>query len=313
MRRGGFTLIELLVVIAIIAILIGLLVPAVQKVRESATRTQCNNNLHQIGVGLHNYHSVYKKFPPGVVSSGDRWYPYWSWMALMLPYFEQDSLWKQADNWAHDTTSNGGWNYWPWGNFWSSPQTPGNPAMAQTVPMLFCPGDVRSETTITGTQAGMYPTSNVAFCGYMGVAGSGDGTETPSNGMLAYNYKVRLSEVTDGTSNTLFVGERPPSSDLYYGWWFAGAGYNMGVGDVVMGARATGYAASLGCPSTSVGFQPGSPSTFCDQSHFWSFHPGGGNWLVADGSVRFFSYGANAILPQMATRNGGETVNAEAY
>ena len=113
------------------------------------------------------------------------------------------------------------------------------------------------------------------------------------------------------------VGERPPSNDLYYGWWFAGAGHdNSGSGDVVMGAREWGYASDIGCPLSKVGFQPGDLRTFCDQAHFWSLHSGGGNFLRGDASVVFWPYSADSnptsnAAPRSAffaacTMNGGE-------
>ncbi len=121
-------------------------------------------------------------------------------------------------------------------------------------------------------------------------------------------------QITDGTSNTILVGERPPSVDLIYGWWFAGAGWDgSGVGDVVLGAREYGYASAMGCSAAYVGLQPGTIQNPCDQVHFWSMHTSGANFLMADGSARFVKYGGNTILPQMATIAGGEAVDATQF
>src|SRR5205823_2814751 len=134
---------------------------------------------------------------------------------------------------------------------------------------------------------------NVAFTSYLGVGSRGDsdfnGPTTGIGGGIFYSQSMtRIADITDGTSNTLMIGERPPSQDLYYGWWFAGAGYDgSGEGDVTLGANALNYAGAIGCGSANVGFQDGKTSNNCDQAHFWSTHPGGANFCVADGTVRF--------------------------
>jgi prepilin-type processing-associated H-X9-DG protein/prepilin-type N-terminal cleavage/methylation domain-containing protein len=329
-NRAAFTVIELLVVIAVIGVLMGLLLSAVQKVRESANRAKCQNNLRQIGLAMHDYHAQRESFPPGVADPNqmppDGYYPYWSWMATLLPYVEQENLWKQADDWAHGGSFSQGY-WWPWGVSILTPPTPANPALKQIIALYNCPSDPRQlKTEYVPSQPGLPASITVAFTGYAGVSGiRGDYGAPPDqqwNGILYVNSRVRIADVTDGASNTLLVGERPPSADLILGWWFAGEGYDIptvppylgsGTGDVVLGAREYGYAAYVGCPASKVGFQAGRLDDPCDQVHFWSKHPGGGNFLFADGAVKFLAYSIDPLLPALTTRAGSEGIEPNQY
>jgi prepilin-type N-terminal cleavage/methylation domain-containing protein/prepilin-type processing-associated H-X9-DG protein len=334
--RGGFTLIELLVVIAIIATLLALLLSAVQKVRAAVLRIYCANNLHNMGIALHAYHDTFGTFPSGTQSNGLNFvlypngpmnppsdytfaYHYWSWMAQILPFVEQQNLFDVGKKW-----STGGaptqLQWWPSGGFWLTPPTPPNPLEGAEMKLYSCPADSRTLQANYADYFGTGDPINVAFTAYVGVTGANDpilDTSTmyspspPCNGVLFFRSQVAISQITDGTSNTLLVGERPPSADLYYGWWFAGSGWDgSGTGDVVLGARSVQYASSLGCTPTSsyVGLRPGRITNNCDQAHFWSLHSGGVNFLFCDGSVRFLSYSADSVLPQLATKSGGEVI-----
>jgi prepilin-type N-terminal cleavage/methylation domain-containing protein/prepilin-type processing-associated H-X9-DG protein len=283
----GFTLVELLVVLAIIAVLAGLVLSAVQKARSAGVKAQCINHLRQIGLALHNYHGVYQSFPPGIsYQKGAAPYPFMSWNTRLLPFLEQVALWNQAQqafaqdpDFSHDP-----------------PHLLGSP-----VPAFACPAAVR--TLSSGESHGL----TVAFTAYLGVEGT---NQFLRNGILFVDSQIRLADITDGTSNTLMVGERPPSADLWFGWWYAGWGQNMdGSADMVLSARERNTGdENPQCPPGPYIYSPGQPDNQCDLFHFWSLHPGGANFLFADGSVHLLAYSVEPLMAALASRNGGEPV-----
>jgi prepilin-type N-terminal cleavage/methylation domain-containing protein/prepilin-type processing-associated H-X9-DG protein len=286
--RPGFTLLELLVVIGIVAVLLALLLSAVQRARASAGRAGCTNNLRQAGIALHNYHGVYGSFPPGVRASSP--YPFAGWEARLLPFVEQSSLWtKTQQAFARDL------------DFRDNPPHSG---FATVLRLYTCPSDPRTQTSLDLGNGFV-----VAFTDYLGVEGTNQYRE---DGMLYLDSQVRFADVTDGTSTTLLVGERPPSPEGHFGWWYGGMGQSMdGSADMLLGAQehiVYPLYYSARCPLISPGFGPGNDRNVCDTFHFWSCHIGGANFLFVDGSVRFLSYSAASLLPALATRAGGEAV-----
>ncbi len=285
--RRAFTLLELLVVIALIGVLIGLFLPAVQRIRDASLRIACASHLQQIGLALHHYHDVNYVLPPGMTGAGGKGsYSYLGWEARLLPFIEQDNLWRTIPS-----------------VYQQDPRPFDNPPHLgiDTVALLYtCPSDPRLQ------QAQISRGYRVAFTSYLGVEGLDLGN---TNGALYKDSAVRFADVIDGTSNTLLVGERPPSTDLYYGWWYAGTGQNFtGSCDMILGVRERMAVIEPGCLPGPYDYTPGRLSNQCDQFHFWSLHFGGGHFLMVDSSVHFLSYDADAILPALATRAGGETV-----
>jgi prepilin-type N-terminal cleavage/methylation domain-containing protein len=308
-RRPAFTLIELLVVIAIIAILVGLLVPAVQQVREGAARTQCQNNLKQIGLALQGFHDARKRFPPGYSASG----PYvdgatdtapgWGWAAFILPYLEQGPLFRQFN--LNQPIQN-------------------SPAIQTVLPVYLCPSDVTPPGTFAlpdgfgNTVCQAAPTSYAACCG-----SDASGTTDPSgDGVFFRNSAIRIADITDGTSNTILVGER------------AWANANGAWAGAVHGAVIKRGQSNPCQPNVPGAWYPAStlaiahahmnnalqdPDGSAGMDDFSSKHFGGSFFVFADGSVHFIrsvsgdnpngTYTADGLIFQaLATRALGEVV-----
>jgi prepilin-type N-terminal cleavage/methylation domain-containing protein/prepilin-type processing-associated H-X9-DG protein len=291
--RRAFTLIELLVVIAIIAVLLGLLLPAVQQVRGAADRAQCQNNLKQLGLAAHHYHGTFKALPSGIRSfKPNERYPLASWLTQLLPYVEQQPLWNLTQR-AYTQSR------FPFKN-------PPHIGLATVVPLFACPADGRADQV----QFAPRDKYDVALTSYLGVEGK---DLTTKDGLLFQDSRVRFGEITDGTSNTLLAGERPPSTDFQYGWWYAGVGQRFtGSADMVLGVEEPNVlpVTAGSCAPGVYGFAPGSFSDQCAMFHFWSPHSGGAYFLFADGGVRFLSYDAAPLMPALASRSGGEAVTA---
>jgi len=302
--RRAFTLVELLVVIAIIGVLIGLLLPAVQAARESARRTNCSNNLKQVGLAALNYETAQGVFPTGI----NMWNPNscsspqpalppryegWSWSTFILPYMEQTGIHGLI---AFDANGYNGASSFP--------------ATGKFIQGYVCPSDPlgnRLVWTDSGKQNGQHPDEDAAATNYVGVADSVDfscdGTwpKVDGNGMLFQRSQIGMRNVSDGTSNTLLVGEAingvPGTTAFgkdgqYLGYFWA----TWNVGDTHNGINFP--------------LRPGWSFTFlANDAGFGSYHPNGCLFLNVDGSVHFLSQNIPAVvLAALTTRNGSETV-----
>jgi len=312
MKRLGFTLIELLVVIAIIAILIGLLLPAVQKVREAAARMKCQNNLKQLALALHNYHDANATFPgaanivpasgpasPFAISGTNRA----PWSVLVLPYIEQGPVFEQFN------TKTGTFG----GLFIQHDAATESAVQKATRMMAFeCPSDPNSNPTNRNSN-------------YFAIMGGGSGTVTPcapgagpcypvsatnyrltsDNGVLYVNSKTRITDVTDGTSNTFILGESrymqlQSGNAQYYATWASGY-YGNGVG----GPYYPNGALTMNAPNI-VNCNPATTSCHHMTPYTGSYHTGGASFAMADGSITFITNNVTlSNFQSLGARNDG--------
>lgn len=304
-RRQGFTLIELLVVIAIIAVLVSLLLPAVQQAREAARRTQCKNNLKQIGLALHNYHDTHGSFPPACLALSYAGNAYasptaepgrtsvaggWGWTVFVLPHLEQANLYSALN---------------PNGNNFPSAPT----ALTQTIlPFFICPSDP-SGNIVTSTPLGGDGTTGHAKSSYPAIFGSTtvnyiNTAARTTRGMFWYNSAVRLRDVTDGGSNSIMVTERI---------------WDGGTSETRRGAIWAGK-----CPGSNVLLDAGNKysNLIRVQNHpDWlikglngnsamSMHVGGVHFVLGDGAVRFISQNTDgATYQRLGQMADGEVIS----
>lgn len=296
-RKSGFTLIELLVVIAIIAILIALLLPAVQQAREAARRSSCKNNLKQWGIALHNYHDTHSVFPPGFFGTGNRM----GFHVMLLPFIDQAPLYNQFDfkiNYGAGVNA---------------------PLREESFALLHCPSFGRND--VNGNQS----QRTTHYYGVMGAKGikpdgtaysvSGNTTTNhggwATNGILYRNSKIKMRDLSDGSTNTFMIGELSWDPQK-----IAGAGYSNQRRPWTHGTQSVSNDAvcypcrNMATVMNSTGYLIN--SALFNDSSFGSSHVGGCHFLLADGSVRFISENINfATYLAAGSRDDGEVLPLE--
>jgi prepilin-type N-terminal cleavage/methylation domain-containing protein/prepilin-type processing-associated H-X9-DG protein len=295
MRRPAYTLLELLVVMAIIGVMVGMLLPAVQKVREAANRMSCANNLKQLALAAHHYHDAQQAFPPGFFRASGPWLQVKvsTLYVALLPYFEQENLHRR-------------WDYERYGNNLGA--YPGATA-SQVLAIAICPSDTLPRPAVDTNDTSLMPRhwGLVSYGGNAGIRATGGQTK---DGIFYEGSRVRIADVTDGTSTTLLFGERChwdpdydrlcPRDPIATNSWWAYAG----TADVLLSA------------AVPINYQVPPEAMNCDEVKadrlcaFGSQHPGAANFALADGSVRFLlSSLPLSTLRGLSTRAAGEAIS----
>jgi prepilin-type N-terminal cleavage/methylation domain-containing protein len=321
--RRGLTLVEVLVVIAIIGVLVGLLLPAVQMARESARQAQCGDRLRQLGLAIHAFHDARGEFPlsrqatrkhlgpssfsilpehlVGVADRSPVAFPLQpsqvgSWLLRTQPFMEADEI---VSLWNKPATLDEAYAM-----FWK--------VSGVSLPSYICPSDAQAIKGVSPWGYGM--TSYLALSGNDEFVDDDGHASNARNGVFPTQHwswsprpKITMKNITVGTSKVCMVGERPPSSTRYYGRW------NMTDFDTVMANPNMEFSViptgrnGEACPSPGY-YRPDQPDNPCAATHFWSFHPGGGRWLLADGAVTWIGYEAGTtVLPAMSSIDGTES------
>jgi len=344
-RSRGFTLIELLVVIAIIAILIALLLPAVQQAREAARRTQCRNNLKQIGLALHNYHDTFMMFPPSAIVLPSVLAPDPSgspaqvaWGTLILPYLDQAPLYNQYDFSVSASIAAFGGTTAQQKNHaligtplpaFMYPSVPGTSPDVYTFDIGPLVGFPPGVALLNFGRSDYSPSAGVRKVFLQLATGQAPGAPFPPNETGIMHWEgfatdltvpvgksaSRIRDVTDGTSNTILVGERTGANIIYRkGVINAGdtavSGTNGGGwGDPLSGIHSINGSLFDGSPGVGSGGPCSINCTNLLRKGYMSFHTGGAHFLLGDGHVRFVSENISAtVMKGLITRSGGETI-----